>query len=110
MLAARLTTDIHARRKKGQPTPNKTIVAISACTQRPIGLSPQCATADAPNMCAIDKTTAGTVNPAATHIRKVISRNSAPSSAAAPTGSKAMPQRGQSPAPSCITSGCMGHV
>ena len=46
MLAERCLIDIHARRRKGQPHQNKTGVAPSACTQRPVGVAAQCDNAD----------------------------------------------------------------
>jgi hypothetical protein len=112
LLRLRETSEAQPRAKKGAPPQSTTGVASTSWSQvsaRPVRWSPS----GLPGIISpIAIANTGSVRARLTQKRRVMPRNSGfgPSSSAAATGSRAMPQIGQSPGLSFRTSGCIGHV
>jgi hypothetical protein len=113
MLGLRFTTDRQARTKKGHAAHSTTGAARAISTKGRTRPGSSDETGWPGSMSPMAMSTTGTARPAATHRRRVMSRSSGfspVSSTVAVLGSSAMPHLGQSPGPSCSTSGCIGQV
>ena len=112
MFVERFTTDAQPRTKKGQPPQSTAGVANDNSIHESQPLGNACCAGIPGCMSAIAIASNGTVSPALSQKRRVISRNSGFSSSAAVTvrGSSAIPQIGQLPGPGRTISGCIGQV
>src|SRR5579862_3305493 len=115
MLGLRLTSDVQKRWKKGHPAQRTTGVARKNSSHVKLSGTPSRLKSKRrryPNIDAIATSNSGRVRATATQKRRVMSRNSGFSSAAAVTvrGSRAMPQMGHEPGVGRMISGCMGQV
>ena len=111
MFGLRLTIDVHARSKNGQPAQNTTGVASARPSQ--LIAAPRAIVSRPPAaMSAIATTTIGAASAAAIRKRRVMSTSSGfgPSSSVAVIGSSAIPQIGHAPGPSCTICGSIGQV
>ena len=111
MLRLRFTRLCQPRTKNGQPAHSTTGVPSASWIQLP--------TCGPPTRCIIpvrwppiSRATTGTVSTSPIQKRRVKSNNSGlgATSAVATSGSRAMPQIGQLPGPTCRICGCMGQV
>src|SRR5207237_6507086 len=112
MLRRRVTNDFHPRSKSGHPPHSTTGVANNNCTHALIFAA--LAGGLMVNISAIAWAINGTVRIKLTQNRRLMSFNSAVSSAAGAAetanDSSAIPQIGHAPGLSLRTSGCMGQV
>jgi len=111
MFRLRARTDRHALLKKGNPAHNTTGVARSSSTHLDAARGTARPTGSPGIIPPMAMTSTGAASARPIQKRRVMSRSSRSSSSpAASAGSSAMPHAGQSPGPSCFTSGCIGHV
>src|SRR5438552_14554550 len=118
MLRRRVTNDFHPRSKSGHPPQSTTGVASRSCSQASRSTIEPPILARKINLAPYISAIAWAINGAAriklTQSRRLMSFNSAVSSAAGAAetanGSSAMPQIGHAPGLSLRTSGCMGQV
>ena len=112
MLRRRVTNDFHPRSKSGHPPHSTTGVANNNCNHAPRFAA--LAGGLMVNISAIAWAINGTARIKLTQNRRLMSFNSAVSSAAGAAetanGSSAIPQIGHAPGLSLRTSGCMGQV
>ncbi len=111
ILGDRFWTERQPRTKKGQPHQSTTGVLRRNWVHREN--SPSNHPGASGQRCAMASRKTGRLRTAPTQKRLVMSRSSELSGAepaATFFGSRAMPQIGQSPGPSCSTSGCIGQV
>ena len=110
MLGARFRTEARPRRKKARAI-HSTGVAIRHC-RATNGRGPSQASKGTPAWLPISSANTAAASGAASQRRRrrSISSGAGPVSATGIIGSSAMPQTGQSPGPSCTTSGSIGQV
>src|ERR1043166_4442607 len=111
MFRLRFTIEYHPRTKNGQP-PQSTTGVASASEIQLLNCVPIARRTGSPgNISLILNSSNGKASATLTQKRRFISINSELSSSrVAVRGSSAMPQIGQKPGPSRMTSGCIGHV
>ena len=112
MLSLRVTSEVQARTKKGQPHHSTTGVASAAC-DHPYHVGPSQSRASSPGTISlIAITSTGRDRTQATARRRRMSASSGlgPSSGSAARGSRSMPHSGQLPGVLRTTVGCMGQT
>src|SRR5579864_5398673 len=112
MFGLRFTSDVQNRWKNGSPHHKTTGVDSANSIQGRRAPPNKLMNACGQNMLPIAIASSGAVSTTPTQKRRVMSRNSGFSSAAAVTvrGSSAMPQIGHEPGSERTISGCIGHV
>jgi len=110
MLRLRLTSDAQPRWKIGQPPHSTTGVASANSSHCSATIEIDSGMACGSRSVPIAMTNTGKASAALTQKRRVMSFNSALSSAGALRGSSAIPQIGQLPGSLRTTSGCIGQV
>src|SRR5580704_14800093 len=111
MFGLRLTSEVQKRWKNGQP-PHRTTGVASASSSQGSAAPERKPKRIFQNMADMAAISSGAVNTRLIQKRRVMSRSSELSSAAAVTvrGSSAMPQIGHEPGPGRTISGCIGQV
>ena len=112
MFRCPVTIERQPRLKNGRPAHSTTGVDSINCIQRDESPITKLLWSTEGTICAIARKKTGMVKTSPNQKRRVMSVSSgfSPSSAETVCGSSAIPHLGQSPGPSCSTSGCIGHV